>query len=135
MPTALLASRLPQSFRPLTVIWLAALVGLLLLPVNYRADGPSAHGHSVYQLLADAADGALGHHPATVAPDDAERLDAGDHNDSTPASPGPHLFIVPVFAFAIAAARRAPTEWTLIPPPGRRPAVPHPPPRVARTAI
>lgn len=152
MPTAFLAPQLPQACRGATLIWLAALAGLLLLPVNFRAGSPSTHGHSVYQLLADAADGALDHHQGAAAgaaaaddqtsgavhdegaaaPDNMEGLDAGDHNDSAPATPGTHLFIAPVLMFVIAPAGRSPAAWLLLHLHGRRPTVPRPPPRPAR---
>jgi hypothetical protein len=39
-----------------------ALLGLFLLPANYRAGAESAHAHSLIQLWADAANGTVRHH-------------------------------------------------------------------------
>ena len=39
-----------------------ALLGLLLLPANYRAGAESAHAHSLIQLWTDVSNGTVRHH-------------------------------------------------------------------------
>ena len=39
------------------LLWGMALLGLLLLPSDYRAGAESAHAHSLIQLWADASQG------------------------------------------------------------------------------
>lgn len=129
-----------------------ALLGLLLLPTNYRADGSSQHGHALLQVWADAADGRLQHHGdddvATgiqsdwldplvtdqgAAQDASRRPDVGGQNDSAPASGGMPLLVdgvvVPVEAVAAAAIVAAIALLA-----GRPAPVPTPPPRGALAA-
>src|SRR5688572_27726859 len=44
------------------LLWSMALLGLLLLPSDYRAGANSAHAHSFIQLWADANTGTVRHH-------------------------------------------------------------------------
>src|SRR5687768_12233062 len=44
------------------LLWSMALLGLLLLPANYRAGAESAHAHSLIQLWTDANNGTVRHH-------------------------------------------------------------------------
>lgn len=44
------------------LLWGLALIGLLLLPSDYRAGAEAAHGHTLMHLWLDAADGAVHHH-------------------------------------------------------------------------
>jgi hypothetical protein len=102
-----------------------ALLGLLLLPSNYRAGAESAHAHSLIQLWADATNGTVRHHnhidhrSAHASPDpssswfdpavgdtgstltmgfDDERPDAMEHQESTPVSSGVHLLLIAMTA-------------------------------------
>src|SRR5688572_17809119 len=43
------------------LLWGMALLGLLLLPSNYRAGAESAHAHSLIQLWVDAGEGRVHH--------------------------------------------------------------------------
>ena len=95
-----------------------ALLGLLILPSNYRAGAESAHAHSLIQLWADATNGTVRHHidhetahsspnlssswfdPAVgdiestlMMDSDDERPDSVDHQKSTPVSSGVHLLL------------------------------------------
>ncbi len=99
--------------------WFLAVVGLCLLPSDYRAGGEIAHGHSLFQLWADSADGIVEHHHQTgslgiiaasshdwldpLIPDAGmaeessaagHRADLADQHDSAPASSGIHLLLV-----------------------------------------
>ena len=46
------------------LLWGMALLSLLLLPTDFRAGAEAPHGHSLFQLWADASDGRVGHHVA-----------------------------------------------------------------------
>ena len=97
--------RLPGS----GLLWSLALLGVILLPSQYRAGADFAHAHSLVQLWIDAADGTVHHHhegsTAWFEPDqsspasgsllaaDEEHLDVGEHDDSTPTSSGVHLLL------------------------------------------
>jgi len=100
-----------------------ALLGLLLLPANYRAGAASAHPHSLIQLWADAAKGTIRHHsdqgPAHPGPGgssswfdpavgdiettpsvglDDERTDAAAQQESAPVSSGVDLLLTTMMA-------------------------------------
>jgi hypothetical protein len=44
------------------LLWGMALLSLLLLPTDFRAGAEAPHGHSLFQLWADASDGRVDHH-------------------------------------------------------------------------
>jgi hypothetical protein len=130
--------------RRLTALWALALLGLFLLPLDYRAGANTAHAHSLVQLWIDAADGAVHHHHgepmAWFEPDhsspasgslfaaDEERPDVGEHDDLTPTSSGVHLLLSVLPGLAAMSAgprlaavpdryRRGHTPRVLLPPP------------------
>ena len=102
-----------------SLAWAMALMALLLLPVNYRAGAELAHAHSLPQVLLDAAHGTVHHHGSGVADwlepavsDDAavaatmagdEKPDAGQQQDSAPATGGIHLLLVVAVLLAFSA--------------------------------
>lgn len=115
------------------LLWGLALLGLLLLPSDYRAGAETAHGHALMQLWIDAADGAVHHHHASdahvatqgaardwlePAVDDPmaresgaageARPDVGEHQDASPAAGGPHFQILAVVLLVLATARSVP---------------------------
>jgi hypothetical protein len=105
------------------LLWSMALLGLLLLPANYRAGAESAHAHSLIQLWTEANNGTVRHHvehhrvhpspgvssswfdpsvdvagsTATVGLDD-ERPDAAEQQESAPVSSGVHLLLTVMMA-------------------------------------
>jgi hypothetical protein len=131
-----------------------ALLSMFLLPSDFRAGSQFAHGHSLFQLWADASDGHLDHHhedggPLATAGDAASWFDArvdGDagarslhtaqrspdlpgHDDSTPAASGLHLLLIAWAILPVVAISRRPPidgERRLF---GRMPRIPLPPPR------
>jgi hypothetical protein len=129
-----------------------ALLGLLLLPSDYRAGAESAHAHSLVQLWADATDGAIYHQhhihragaiemapnsmvswfdPAVGEPSGAGETspDVGEHQETAPVTGGVHLLLVTVTAPIVVAAETEPTfgpERRLA---GRFPRILLPPPR------
>ncbi len=115
------------------LLWGLALMGLLLLPSNYRAGAETAHGHALMQLWIDASDGAVHHHHASVAhtafqgaawdwldpavndPTASEahaagaaQPDEGQHQDATPAAGGVHLLLTAVALLVLVTARSVP---------------------------
>src|SRR5262245_7662318 len=91
-----------------------AIIGVLLLPCDYRAGAAFSHPHSLLQLWIDAADGSIAHHHADereaapemslqgvdLAPDSTPSLphrvgdphpDVGEQQQSAPAVSGLHL--------------------------------------------
>lgn len=44
------------------LLWVAAVLGLLALPVEYRGGAERPHAHAAYQLWYDAAHGSVAHH-------------------------------------------------------------------------
>ncbi len=109
-----------------SLLWGMALLGLLLLPSNYRAGAESAHAHSLIQLWAEATNGTVRHHidhgPARPSPGpssswfdpavgdtgstlmvdfDDEHPDAVEHQESAPASSGVHLLLIAMTAVAV----------------------------------
>jgi hypothetical protein len=102
------------------LLWSMALLGLCLLPSNFRGGGELSHGHSLLHLWADAADGHIDHHHhyrQTAAPlvdwldpvadaaaqsaPDGDEIDVGGHDDSSPA-PGTVHFLPATATFFIA---------------------------------
>jgi hypothetical protein len=100
-----------------------ALLGLLILPSNYRAGAESAHPHSLIQLWADATKGTVRHHidhgmahgnpsfssswfdPAVGNTGPTQAMDLGDerpdsmeHQESTPVPSGVHLLLAGMMA-------------------------------------
>ena len=125
-----------------------ALLGLFLLPCDYRAGASSSHAHSIIQLWLDAADGSVQHphHPATdllsasgswFDPKFGEMdkghagiaQDVGDQEKSAPASVGFDLLLFAFAAVFIAPSRQSPTPVPTRPLAGRTPGVLSPPPR------
>lgn len=123
-----------------TLLWGMALLGLLLLPSDYRAGAEWTHGHALAQLWIDASDGTIRHHHHTPA-NTQDRLDAGSwfdpalnvagndestsravadpdighQHDSSPVSGSAQFLIAIVTAVLIAPATLAP-----FPAPGQR---------------
>jgi hypothetical protein len=103
-----------------------ALLGLLLLPANYRAGAESAHPHSFIQLWADAANGTMRHHldyglghpipggssswfDPSVGFDD-QRPDAVEQQESAPVSSSVHLLLTIIMAIVTLGLCQAPIE-------------------------
>jgi hypothetical protein len=110
-----------------------ALLGLLLLPTDFRAGAESPHGHSLIQLWADASDGRLDHHVARELLDsgqgpsiswfdpvvgetkdsqaidiDAERPDVAAQHESASVAGGSDLLVAAVTAVTILGMYQAP---------------------------
>jgi hypothetical protein len=137
-----------------SLLWAMAMLGLLLLPANYRAGAESAHAHSLIQLWADAANGTIRHHlvdgqthagargssswfdPSVGEPEtttsvgiDDERPDAAAEQESAPVSSGVHLLLTTMLAIIALGMCQAPID---VPDRGRRglsPRILVPPPR------
>ena len=115
------------------LLWGMALLGLVLLPANYRAGAESAHAHSLIQLWVDAANGAIRHHleHGMVHPDpgessswfdpfvsdsgtissvgvDDERPDVVAQQESTPMSSGINLLLAAMLALIALGVCKAP---------------------------
>jgi hypothetical protein len=128
------------------------LLGLLLLPADYRAGADAAHAHSLVQLWVDAADGTVQHHhghagvatksrvvaswfdpvPAGAGAESVaigERPDLAEQHESAPAISGVHLLLVVVALLLIVAMSRAPVPAAGRLLAGRSPRVLLPPPR------
>lgn len=111
-----------------------ALLGLLLLPSNYRAGAESAHAHSFIQLWADVTNGTVRHHiddgashpgpgfstswfepsvghtELTLAMDsEEERPDAMEQQESAPALSGVHLLLTVITAIVALGSCQAPS--------------------------
>jgi hypothetical protein len=135
-----------------------ALLGLLLLPSDYRAGAESAHAHSLVQLWADATDGAIYHQhhvhlagdieigpnsmaswfdPAVGEPSSAVQTnpDVGEHQETAPVTSGVHLLLVAVAAPIVVAVRTAPTFGPVRRLAGRFPRILLPPPRWTPAAM
>ncbi len=131
-----------------------ALLGLLLLPSNYRAGAQSAHAHSLIQLWADANDGTVRHHidhgrahpspgvssswfdpsvggtgSTTAMSFDDERPDAAAQQESAPVSSGVHLLLTIMMAVVTLGMCQAPIEVPHRRYRGRSPRILVPPPR------
>ena len=110
-----------------------ALLGLLLLPTNYRAGAKSAHAHSLIQLFADVANGTVRHHldhgwapprpagssswfdPSVSDPEtnrsvgsDDERVDATEQQESAPVLSGVHVLLTVMMAIVALGMCQAP---------------------------
>jgi hypothetical protein len=137
-----------------SLLWGMAMLGLLLLPANYRAGAESAHAHSLIQLWADAANGTIHHHldygltyagargstswfdPSVGDPQttpsigfDDERSDAAAEQESAPVSSGVHLLLTTMMAIIALGMCQTPID---VPDRGRRglsPRILVPPPR------
>ena len=118
-----------------SLLWGMALLGLLLLPSNYRAGAESAHAHSLIQLSADAANGTIRHHldHGLAHPDpgrssswfdptigaigspsaggfDDEHPDAPAPQESAPVSSGVHLLLTTLMAIVALGMYQAPID-------------------------
>jgi hypothetical protein len=117
------------------LLWSLALLGLLLLPSNYRAGADSAHAHSLIQLWKDANNGTVRHHvdhswahpspgistswfdpsvggtgsTVTLSLDD-ELPDAAEQQESAPVSSGVHLLLMSMMAIVTLGICPAPSE-------------------------
>jgi hypothetical protein len=136
------------------LLWVLALLGLLLLPSDYRAGAETAHGHALMHLWFDAADGAIRHHhdaaahvasqaaawewldPSVAGAAETEYLQTGEarpdvagHQDSTPAVGGVHLLAAAVALLVLGAARLFPLPAPYRAPSSRAVPVLLPPPR------
>jgi hypothetical protein len=135
------------------------LLGLLVLPIDYRGGSDQPHAHSLLQLIVDSGDGHLGHVHASsvavapplnarswfdpvadplaggpVAQANEEGIDAGQQHGSVATySSIPFLLAAMIVVAVLAGARRAAivAASRLI---GRSPRVPLPPPRLAVAA-
>ncbi|MDQ3226854.1 MAG: hypothetical protein M3Q50_09530 [Chloroflexota bacterium] len=146
------------------LIWGLALLGLFLLPTQYRAGAETAHAHSLAQLWVDAGDGSVHHHdfvpshhesgpshaggaaswfdPAAGAGSVGEHrehglasLDVGEQHDAAPAASGVHFLAGAMTTVVIAAASRAPIGFASRIPQSLYQRVLFPPPRrIAATA-
>ncbi len=128
-----------------SLAWATALFALVLLPVNYRAGAELAHAHSLPQVLLDAAHGTVHHHgngvadwlepavnddvavAATMAGD--EKPDAGQQQDSAPATSGIHLLLVVASLLALVVAGSSSVQARPRKLAGLVSRVPAPPPR------
>jgi hypothetical protein len=136
------------------LLWGLALLGLLLLPSDYRAGAETAHGHALMHLWIDAADGAVHHHHRSAAhvssqgaawdwldpsvagaaetehPQTGEaRPDVAGHQDSAPVAGGVHLLLAAVAFIVLGAAHPFPPSAPYRAPASRAVQVLLPPPR------
>jgi hypothetical protein len=118
-----------------SLLWGVALLGLLLLPANYRAGAESAHAHSLFQLWAEAANGTIRHHPdhgpahawsggssswfdpavGDIEPTpsvgfDGQRPDVAAQQESAPVSSGVDLLLTTTIAIVALGIRQAPID-------------------------
>src|SRR5690349_10260170 len=49
-------------FSVIDLAWLAALLGMLACPIQYRGGAELPHDHAIFQLIYDAAHGSIDHH-------------------------------------------------------------------------
>ncbi|MFN8590982.1 MAG: hypothetical protein U0031_05910 [Thermomicrobiales bacterium] len=129
------------------MLWSMALLGLILLPTNYRAGAQVAHAHSLIQLWLDSASGVKHHHDAVTGnwldPEvgDMSRTghdtqpDPGHQEDSAPAVAGFHFILALTFALPLPSRGEAPLFAPVRRLFGRMTPVPSPPPRHALAAI
>jgi hypothetical protein len=136
-----------------------ALLGLLVLPIDYRGGSVQPHAHSLLQLIVDSGDGHFSHvHAGSVAVDppanakswfdpvadppagepvaleNAEGIDSGQQHGSVATySSIPFLLVAAIVVAAPVGARREAivAAGRLI---GRSPRLPLPPPRLAVAA-
>jgi hypothetical protein len=134
------------------LLWALALLGLFLLPSDFRAGAATVHAHSIVQLWIDARDGVVEHHhhgyalphagdgsardwfdPAfgMVDPPSAsnEDPDVAEHNDSVPTASGGPFLLAAALTLPAIGGLRGPTPALSTPLLGRSPRIPLPPPR------
>jgi hypothetical protein len=70
--------------------WLAALLGLLACPIDYRGGAEMPHAHAVFQLIYDAAHGSIDHHH-----DDGDPAPVEDFGDRRAGAPAPEASAAP----------------------------------------
>jgi hypothetical protein len=143
------------------LLWAMALLGLLLLPSDFRAGADTAHAHSIVQLWADARDGVVEHHhhghaisltgagsaldwldPAfgvaeSVDPRgaSADDPDVAGHSDSVPTTSGVQFLLAAALTLPAAGGPRVPIPARGRPLLGRSPRIPLPPPRSVVAAV
>jgi hypothetical protein len=132
-----------------------ALVGIFLLPSDYRAGAEIAHGHSLVHLWVDAIDGTVRHaHDYHGPPDSASALttswldpligdpgnvgtshandwqpDVAEHQESAPIASGVQLLLTMVFVPLALGVRLDPVGSSDRPVAGLTPRIVLPPPR------
>ena len=137
------------------LLWSLALLGLFLLPADYRAGAGTAHGHSLVQLWIDAHDGAVqhthdghreSHLGAASAPSwldplvdgagsagstagDDERPDTVEQQESAPAPTAIHLLLTSLTVLLAIGVRQTIRAGSDRPVAGLPPRVVLPPPR------
>ena len=127
------------------LLWGLALLGVVLLPSDYRAGAEFPHAHSLVQLWVDAEDGMVHHHEmgATAWDDVAsssheresqlgaseERLDIGEHENSMPTTSGIDLLLSAITMLVAAPASQMPAFGPQRRLTGQIPRVILPPPR------
>jgi hypothetical protein len=131
------------------LLWGTALLGLFLLPADYRAGADVAHAHALPELWADATDGVIHHHPDRTAVahhhaadwlDPAvtasasffplsQELDAGEQRESVPATTGVDILLATVAIVSFGAVRGGPLPGRERLPVSHSPHVLIPPPR------
>jgi hypothetical protein len=127
------------------LLWGLALLGVILLPSDYRAGAEFPHAHSLVQLWVDAEDGTVHHHEmgATawddVASSSHEREsqlgasekspDIGEHEDSMPTTSGIDLLLSAITMLVAAPASQMPAFGPQRRLTGQIPRVILPPPR------
>jgi len=134
------------------LVALVAVLGVCMMPVEYRGGAQMSHAHALFQFLFDAAHGSLDHHGHTfralpdraVAPRSHQRAMMVDASRAEPAvlhSPPPPIgqplamISIVVAALALGTVRRilATTASTRLVGFSARP--PTPPPRLGTVAI
>jgi hypothetical protein len=136
----------------LRLLWSLAVLGLLMLPCDFRAGAEFAHPHSLLQLLIDAADGAIDHHHAddfdaihreamdwldpivgvahtTSHSDRQARPDIGDQQQSAPSISALPLLLAGITLLPPLAGAAMPVPAPVRRLAGRMPRVLVPPPR------
>jgi hypothetical protein len=129
-----------------------ALLGLLLIPSDYRAGAEFPHAHSIVQLWFDTGDGTVHHHhelPATAQTNatdwfdpaggvstpsaldaaEDEGIDVGAHHDSAPVSSDAQMLLVAMVLMPAIESGRSPRPRSSRLLAGRSPRIPLPPPR------
>jgi len=134
--------------RQLVPLWGLALLGLFLLPMDYRAGADTAHAHSLVQLWGDATDGVIHHHDHGALttphhertgshgyPEEQTDPDIGDRQDSVPTTSGIAMLLVAMILVPVVVRTPAALSGLSHRPPGFYPPVPLPPPRRARQSL
>jgi hypothetical protein len=135
-------------FSVIRLAWLAAALGMLACPMQYRGGAELPHDHAIFQLIYDAAHGSIDHHHAgdPASGDDAADVVTPPHAPvTTPA--GGRVSPMGESADALVATFAAFAIWLLgrrdrwpVPPAdplreGERPAPEPPPPRLGFAAV